>query len=141
MKRELLEKILVEEIGEDDLRKKVVSDIVQHGADDYADSEKMRDLVEGVYRYSDDILSHGCISGMVTSLIYYNQTNTFFEKYKEEILEILEDIDYFTYTKDTLKDFFMFPESVKNNMAWAAYEEVNYQIHEALYQKFYDIVA
>ena len=43
------------------------------------------------------ILSHGCVSGAARSHIYYHETNDFYDKYEEAIVEYLEDtygIDY-----------------------------------------------
>lgn len=38
-----------------------------------------------------DVLSYGCQSGIVSELIYYNDTMTFYKRYKEEINELLSD--------------------------------------------------
>lgn len=38
----------------------------------------------------DELMAHGCISGMVSGLIYYSDTTKFFEDHKEEINELLQ---------------------------------------------------
>lgn len=38
--------------------------------------------------------SHGCSTGIVSSLIAYHQTNRFFNTYRAEILELLQDDIY-----------------------------------------------
>src|SRR5690606_39004733 len=69
--------------------------------------------------YLKDVLEHGCISGMVSGLIYTVDTHIFFDKYYEEIedlrIELLEQgIDVLSYIGDN---------DLKNHMAWIAYEE------------------
>lgn len=40
----------------------------------------------------DNILKHGCESGMVNHLIYYTDTVAYFENHKNEIMEMLEQL-------------------------------------------------
>ena len=40
----------------------------------------------------DDLLQHGCQSGMVSELIYYKDTTEFYEKHREEISTLLAEI-------------------------------------------------
>ena len=40
----------------------------------------------------DNILTHGCQSGMVNHLIYYKDTVKYFEKHENEIMEMLEEL-------------------------------------------------
>ena len=39
----------------------------------------------------DELMTHGCQSGMVPGLIYYTDTTKFFEAHKAEISELLKD--------------------------------------------------
>lgn len=39
----------------------------------------------------DELMSHGCQSGMVSGLIYYTDTTKFFEEHKDEINALLKD--------------------------------------------------
>ena len=41
--------------------------------------------------YISDILKNGCQSGIVGSLIYYKDTNEFYDKYEDEIEDLLEE--------------------------------------------------
>ncbi len=38
-----------------------------------------------------DVLYHGCVSGIVSELIWYSQTTTFYKKYREEINDLLSE--------------------------------------------------
>ena len=72
-----------------------------------------------------DLLQHGCISGMVSSLIYYNDTHAFFDKYYREInllcCEYEENISEPLQIKGDLKNF----------LACFAFEETaHYLAHE-----------
>ena len=40
----------------------------------------------------DDIISHGCQSGMVNHLIYYKDTEAYYEEHKEEIINFVTDV-------------------------------------------------
>jgi 4-hydroxyphenylpyruvate dioxygenase-like putative hemolysin len=102
--------------GEDNqLVKYVIEDILEQD-EDYMQS------------YMEDVQRHGCISGMVGSLIYYGDTHAFYDKYYDEIEDLRQDmleqgIDFLEYIKEN--DF-------KNHMAWMAYEETMRQVSEEL---------
>ncbi len=40
----------------------------------------------------EDLQKHGCISGMIPELIYYDDTNKFYDTYKADINELLSEI-------------------------------------------------
>lgn len=64
--------------------------------------------------YMNDVLNYGCVSGTVSCLIYCVDTQKFFDKYQDEILEMLENarVEYgITF------------EINSNNLAWFGYEE------------------
>lgn len=88
---------------ENNFEKWVLNDILKEDAD----------RIEG---YVYDVRQHGCISGIVTSLIYYTDTNKIFKKYYAEILEIIEnDKLYINFDKIEINP---------NNLTWLAYEIV-----------------
>lgn len=39
-----------------------------------------------------DVLYNGCVSGMVSELIWYSQTTAFYKKYRNEINELLKEL-------------------------------------------------
>lgn len=47
---------------------------------------------EEIKGYIEDLLSHGCVSGMEGSLIYYTDTTKFYNKYNDEINELLYEM-------------------------------------------------
>ena len=67
----------------------------------------------------DDIVRHGCASGMVPALIYYNDTEPFFDRHADEIFDIYNNGIY---------DF----ELSKNSLAWFGFETMAYEIYEEL---------
>ena len=69
-----------------------------------------------------DLLNHGCVSGMVWSLIYYTDTHAFFDKHYDEIEEIREEFEDGTGQPLTIKG------DLKNFLAWFAFEETAYRI-------------
>jgi len=71
---------------------------------------------EEIESYIFQVRQYGCVSGIVTSLIYYIDTDKIFKKYYTEILEILENNKlYINFDKITINT---------NNLVWIAYEIV-----------------
>ena len=69
---------------------------------------------EEIEDYIDNVLSYGCVSGCVTSLIYYEDTDKFFSQYYDEILEMVNELNIW---------YGISFEINPNNLSWFAYEE------------------
>jgi hypothetical protein len=67
-----------------------------------------------------DLISHGCISGMIGELVYYYETHQFFDDFYKEIETLREDYEI-TIPQGT---------DLKNYLAWAAVEIVAYQMYQ-----------
>lgn len=64
-----------------------------------------------------NLFQHGCISGMVTSLIYYKDTHAFFLRHYQEIEEIRQNLSQEdNLLMDTQGD-------LMNYLSWFAFEE------------------
>ena len=79
----------------------------------------------------DEVMEHGCVSGIVSSLIYYADTVKFYNRHEEEIWELLEDHSQ-SYGSDNVLEFIgSFNgakhvgdlEQFKNLLAWWSVEE------------------
>lgn len=79
-----------------------------------------------------DVLYHGCQSGTVGFLIYYNQTTAFYNKHKDEISELLYEIMESTgiYSPTELfgkkwekEDPLAIEDYNQNLLAWFGFEE------------------
>lgn len=70
---------------------------------------------EEIKTYINDVLTYGCQSGIVTSLITYNDTKNFTKNYLNEALEILDNL-----IQEIGKPAFIIDS---NSIAWLAYEE------------------
>ena len=110
-----------------ELMKAVVDDILNQDKDYQQD-------------YIKDVLEHGCQSGVVSSLIYYNDTSAFYDKYNEDIYNLLyadmQELGYKSIpemvaslngAKDVGSD-----EQYKNLLAWYGYERTMLDIHDTL---------
>ncbi len=64
----------------DRLTKRVVNDLLGTGY-----------TTEELWNHIEDICRYGCISGTVTSLIYYTDTIKFFDTYRKEILYLANE--------------------------------------------------
>ena len=79
-----------------------------------------------------DVLYHGCQSGMVGFLIWYSDTTAFYKKYREEINELLYDLQSSTGLYG-MKDLFgkkwdeedplAIEDYNQNLLAWFGFEE------------------
>ena len=116
---------------------------------DYNDRLSKRvinDLLSNAYTTSDlkdhmeDIAEFGCSGGNVMSLIYYSETERFFNCYRKEILKLFREYIYYNTEENVYEDskglYTIIYDSViyedqkkftteeKNNLAWFAYEEI-----------------
>jgi len=77
---------------------------------------------DDISAFFNDLLQHGCQSGMITSLIYYDQTHEFFDNHYDEIEDLREE-----YCEQTGEH----PQpqgDLKNWYAWFAFEETAYRM-------------
>lgn len=80
---------------------------------------------EEIKCFFNDLLQYGCISGMVSSLIYYYQTEAFFDEHYHEIMELKTDFEEMTGQALEL------PYNLKNYLAWFSFEETARILWEA----------
>ena len=73
-----------------------------------------------------DILTYGCVSGAVSALITYSDTELFFDKHANEIFELVEDAK-----QEGIIDMNNF-ELSKNNLAWFAFETIAQEIYQEM---------
>lgn len=101
-------------------------------SDDYRQSDLKRYVAKSILSKSDgyekienwfnDLLSHGCSSGMIGELIYYTDTHEFYDEFYSDI----EDLRYETEQSTGLK---LAPDGdLKNWFAWFAYKQTVYKI-------------
>jgi len=64
-----------------------------------------------------DLLSHGCQSGMIGSLIYYSDTHDFYDRFYREIEELRYDLE------QSLGETLQPKGDLKNWFAWLGFEE------------------
>lgn len=91
----------------------------------------------------EDLQRNGCISGMIPELIYYDDTNEFYDTYKTDINDLLSNLTQGTglSVEELFKDQFDENDPLiidcfnKNLMAWFGFEETSYQLYEQLYEK------
>lgn len=74
----------------------------------------VNDSDEDIANYITGVLEYGCVSGCVSSLIYYSDTDKFFHKYSDEILALLNKLNI---------EFGISFKINSNNLAWFGYEE------------------
>jgi len=76
--------------------------------------------------FFNDLAAHGCRSGMVGSLIYYNQTHQFFDIYYEQINDLRLEFEESTGEPVNLGS------DLKNTLAWFSFEEIANQLANEL---------
>lgn len=112
MLKERLNKILK---GTDNtLLKEVIEELLDKIKDEGEEETKL---------YIQDVLTYGCSSGIVTSLIYYTDTKKFFIKHMDEIFNILNE---------SIQEKSRLLELDANKLAWFGYEwaisEINFML-------------
>ena len=96
----------------------VLQDQEDQNADDYTS-------------YLQEVCQHGCVSGIVSGLIYYTDTLAFYQKHQEEINDMLKEA--ISQIGDSPTDVFgdkwdkddplAMDTSNQNLLVWFAYEE------------------
>ena len=109
------------------LQKRVINDLLATGLN-----------TEDLYKHMNDIIQYGCQSGCVLSLIYYSDTVRFFDNYRKDILESVNN-----YIEEYSEDEFLqlnkgdiivsknqkrFTDEEKNYLTWFMYEEIVYEL-------------
>lgn len=77
---------------------------------------------ENPEQYIRDLLTHGCVSGMVGKLIYYTDTKKYFSKFMDEIEELKNEAE--EMQGEPLK----IGSPIYNWLAWFGYEEMIRQV-------------
>ena len=112
--REIKEKL--EDIASgNDIKAEVAQEILDSINEDYS--------IEGWF---EDLFQGGCASGFIGSLIYYNDTNAFFDKHYDEIDELRNDYE------ESIGEPLKFEGDLKNGLAWFSFEEVARQLANEL---------
>ncbi len=87
-------------------------------------------------RFIHEVQQYGCQAGIVGSLIYYNDTTKFYEKYRKEINSLLAETSEPTETlfgnKWDKDDPLAFEDRNQNLLAWFGFEETVNRISESL---------
>jgi len=112
------------------LEKRIVS-ILKYKLQDY---DNLKSLIE-------DVLNSGLQSGIISDLVYYNDTLAFYKRYKKEIDILLKDImnetgsnspaDLFGNKWDK-EDFFIQDTNNRNLLAWFGFEEKTRELADKL---------
>jgi hypothetical protein len=55
------------------------------------ETEEYRESYGSAAKFYQDVIEYGCVSGCVTSLHWYYQTNEFFETHKDEIKKLVSE--------------------------------------------------
>ena len=96
---------------------KLTSEVVDIILDQIEEYDNPQDCFE-------EVLKYGCISGIVPALITYKDTEEFFDKHVDEILELLNEEREYGEIKFELN---------RNNLAWFAFEEITRRIYFDLF--------
>ena len=101
------------ENSESELKKAVLESLI-----DKAEGLENEEIISMV----NDIVSYGCASGIVSDMMFYRDTESFFDTHSEEIFDLLNESIAEGLTDANNIEF------SKNNLAWWAYEVITSQI-------------
>ena len=131
-----LKNAILAEIGNDDMIEWIISDLIED-SENYLDTDAMKNKIIALYKKCDDVINHGCGSGCVPSLVYYSDTNKFYEKFNDEIYNYFDAAGWEAINDNmNASDFVKFENDAKCKVTWIVYEEITYTIHEMLYNEF-----
>ena len=124
MENKILKKLTDKIEEEEGLREFVINELIDIETD------------EEIKGFVGDTLQHGCQSGIVSSLIYYKDTNDFFDKFENEI----EDLITQNMEEQGIKTRPLFIEGLngsaenqtqeKNLLCWFVFEETLREINQ-----------
>lgn len=109
---------------------KLEKDVIYHLLSRYDDYTDIRDHIK-------EIIGHGCQSGIVSSLIYYCDTVSFYYKHSVEINHLLHeymreigsfDLKYVFGDKWDETDPLILHTTNQNILAWFGFEETLYKL-------------
>ena len=100
--------------SESELKKAVLESLIDK-AEDCESNEEIISMVN-------NILTYGCASGIVLDMMFYRDTESFFNTHSEEIFDLLNESIAEGLTDANNIEF------SKNNLAWWAYEVITSQI-------------
>lgn len=132
-----LEEILDEFCGSNKMYRDIVDEVVEYSQNyDGDDKEKLIGVLE-------DIGRSGLASGIIGSLIYYDDTERFFDTYYDEISDVLSDIENsglnpMELLKSSVEDdiaIMMCTGISKNYISWITYEYVCDELLNILYNE------
>ena len=91
----------------------------------------VEDRVKDEDIHLEDVIEHGCVSGCVSSLIYYSDTVKFYDKFEDEIWDMLEEDTNQFGNDNILQTISQFNgaknvgglDQFKNLLAWYSVEE------------------
>lgn len=98
----------------------------------------LEEAEDDIIGYMKDIINYGCQSGIITGLIYYEDTNAFYDKNEEDIENILfeyrQEMGYKNRAEaiSNLNGYAENIEQEKNLLCWFAVEETTRRILEDL---------
>ena len=102
------------ENSESKLKKAVLESLINKVEECVSDEEIMLMV--------NDVIINGCSSGIVPDMIYYYDTESFFDTHSEEIFDLLNESIVEGLTDANNINF------SKNNLAWWAYEVITSQV-------------
>ena len=95
-----------------------VAEIIMDQVDGYDNEEILEHVAQ--------IINYGCVSGIVSALITYSDTEKFFDNHANEIFELIEDM-----RQEGIINMNNF-ELSKNNLAWFAFETIAQEIYQEM---------
>ena len=78
-----------------------------------------------ILSYMRDIINYGCVSGTVKSLIAYKDTEKYFDKYVNEIFDLINEKRDDGWDLNNI-------EFNKNNLAWWSFEVIAQEIYQEM---------
>ena len=84
----------------------------------------------------EEIANHGCQSGVCRQHIYYGDTNAFYDKYEDEIIEYIEDAYSTNFLVEMFSDSDASLSLYKNSATWCFIEMIAFEVTEEAQEEY-----
>lgn len=119
----LIEKLKEIKKSTDNRLEKKVAEIIINKVEEYADTSD-----SSVKSFFKELFQQGCVSGMISELIYYEDTEKFYDKFYKEIEDLIYDWEEETGETVTVPH----GDNRKNYLAWWGFERMAMLIADKL---------
>lgn len=129
-----LQNAIISKLGKNEMIEWIVDDLISDS--DIWRKKTMKEKIITLYNKCDTVVSCGCISAGVSSLIDYPKCNRFYENFSNEIYEYYNVIGWDKINDIQVSDFIEDEYETKCKIVRCVYENIAYDIRQIISDEF-----